>query len=126
MPGSTRSRSASGCSGPRSGTKKSFASRSIRGSAANFPSWFGARKGARPTGEYLEIERPRLLAFTWGVPQDSPETSRITVEIQPLDSGSQVTVVHEVEPDFEEEAADAWARMLMALGHLLEGEKEAS
>src|SRR3978361_461350 len=33
------------------------------------------------TGEYLEIDRPRRLVFTFGVPQFNPGYPRVTVEI---------------------------------------------
>jgi uncharacterized protein YndB with AHSA1/START domain len=33
------------------------------------------------TGEYLEIDRPRRLVFTFGVPKYSPLFNQVTVEI---------------------------------------------
>src|SRR5687768_13942328 len=37
------------------------------------------------TGEYLEIDRPRRLAFTFSV--DGSEADRVTIDIAPLDAG---------------------------------------
>src|SRR5262245_12202825 len=34
-------------------------------------------------GEYLEIDRPRRLVFSFGVPQFSAEMTRVTIEIAP-------------------------------------------
>lgn len=66
-------------------------------------------------GEYLEIEKPRRLKFTWGLPQFSSDASEITVKIRQRDDGCEATVIHEVEHDFKEKAAGAWSKMLAAL-----------
>jgi uncharacterized protein YndB with AHSA1/START domain len=66
-------------------------------------------------GEYLEIERPRRLRFTWGLPQFGTDSSEITVKIRQRDHGSEATVIHEVEHGFENSAARAWSKMLAAL-----------
>ncbi len=73
-------------------------------------------------GEYLEIVRPRRLAFTWGVAQDVPDRSRVIVEIVPLDAGSELTLTHELHPewaDFADRAAASWTRMLDRLAATL-------
>ena len=35
----------------------------------------------RALGEYLEIDRPRRLVFTFAMPQFSPDFNKVTVEI---------------------------------------------
>src|SRR5687767_1051627 len=45
-------------------------------------------------GEYLEIDPPRLLVFTFGVPQYDPGMTRVRVEIEPDGTGSKLTLVH--------------------------------
>lgn len=73
-------------------------------------------------GEYLEIERPRRLAFTWGVPQDSPDVSHVIIDIVPLGKGSELTLTHELHPDWADYASrteDAWIKMLDSLAETL-------
>lgn len=74
------------------------------------------------TGEYLELIRPRWLAFTWGT-DASPERSRVAIDIVPLAPGVELTLTHELPPDwadFASRAAAAWAHMLDALARTLD------
>ena len=88
------------------------------------------------TGTYLEIDRPRRLVFTWHardiassddvvVPSDdpdSPDYSRVIIDIIPLPSGCEVTLSHEMHPDwkdFVDRAANAWRIMLDAIDELV-------
>jgi uncharacterized protein YndB with AHSA1/START domain len=52
----------------------------------------------RAIGEYLEILRPRRLAFTFGMPQFSPGFSKVIVEIAPDGVGAVMTMTHEDVP----------------------------
>ncbi len=59
---------------------------------------FDAGDGAAVTltGEYLEIELPRRLVFTWSWAlawPDEPE-SLVTVELSPAPGGTEVSVTH--------------------------------
>lgn len=68
-------------------------------------------------GEYLEIDRPGHLAFTWGV-ADEEGSDRVVVRITPLADGCEVTLTHELHPDwieFRERTEAAWASMLESL-----------
>lgn len=51
------------------------------------------------TGEYLEIDRPRRLVFTFGVPKYSPLFSKVTIEIEAVASGCDLTLTQENVPD---------------------------
>ena len=69
-------------------------------------------------GEYLKIDRPRRLVFTWATHDTLPNQSRVMVEITPLDKGCDVKVTHEMKPEwaaYAEKAAGAWTKMLDAL-----------
>lgn len=73
-------------------------------------------------GEYLEIERPRRLVFTWAVKEDKPQWSRVAVDIAPAARGCGVTVTQQLHPDrrdFKARAEEAWAKMLAALAKAL-------
>jgi uncharacterized protein YndB with AHSA1/START domain len=73
------------------------------------------------TGEYLEIDRPRRLVFTWGV-MPSPDFARVYIDIVPLETGCELTLTHELHPDwadFADRAAGSWSRMLDRLDAVL-------
>ena len=69
------------------------------------------------TGEYLEIDRPRRLAFDFAVPKYSSLVTRVTIEIVPLDSGGcELTLTHEgVLPEFAERSVEGWSMILAGL-----------
>jgi uncharacterized protein YndB with AHSA1/START domain len=50
------------------------------------------------TGTYLDLDRPRRIAFTMFVPHYSTNPDRVTVDIVPKGSGCELTLTHEMEP----------------------------
>ena len=67
-------------------------------------------------GEYLEIDRPRRLAFTWGV--DGTGLSRVNVSVDPTPGGCTLTLEHEIAPGWEahvQRTQAGWQAMLDAL-----------
>jgi uncharacterized protein YndB with AHSA1/START domain len=63
--------------------------------------------------------------FTWGIRQDTPASSRVTIEIAPVDSGSELNLTHELHPDWADYASRteaAWTKMLDALAATLQRE----
>jgi uncharacterized protein YndB with AHSA1/START domain len=69
-------------------------------------------------GEYLEIDRPRLLVFTWATRDTLAEKSRVIIEIAPLDHGCALKLTHVMAPEwaaFVDKAAGSWTKMLTAL-----------
>ena len=73
-------------------------------------------------GEYLEIDRPRLLVFTWATRDSLPDTSRVIVEFSPCAGGCELTLTHVMAAKwapFADKAAGAWRNMLGALDRAL-------
>lgn len=76
-------------------------------------------------GEYLEVERPRRLTFTWAagpLGQVPPERSRVHIALAPRAGGCEVTLSHEMDPrwaEFVERAQGAWTLMLDAIADTL-------
>lgn len=69
-------------------------------------------------GEYLEFDRPRRLVFTWSIRANLPETSRVAIEISPRDSGCELSLTHEIDPqwsDFAPRIQQSWTTMLTSL-----------
>lgn len=69
-------------------------------------------------GQYLEIDRPRLLVFTWATRDSLPDTSRVVIEITPDDRGCELKLTHAMGPAwaaFVEQATSSWTKMLTAL-----------
>lgn len=80
-------------------------------------------------GEYLEIERPRLLVFTWATRDSLPDTSRVIIEITARDEGCDVKLTHVMGAqwsEFVDRAAGAWSKMLDALERVIRQEASSS
>jgi uncharacterized protein YndB with AHSA1/START domain len=71
------------------------------------------------TGEYLVIERPRRLVFTFGIPAASPTFDIVTVELTPEgDGGCSLLLTAEMKPewkDYVDRARMGWQRILSSL-----------
>ena len=67
-------------------------------------------------GEYLELNRPRRLAFRLVVPKFSALASRVTLEFEAHGAGCELTLTHaEVAPGAAERTAAGWRAILEAL-----------
>jgi uncharacterized protein YndB with AHSA1/START domain len=71
------------------------------------------------TGEYVQIDRPRRLVFTLGVPKYSQDVDHITVDIVPLADGCELTLTHELDPEWAASTEEGWATILRALATIL-------
>ncbi len=70
----------------------------------------------RHVGEYLEIDRPRRLVFTFGVPQFDARMTIVTIEIRPQGDGCELTLTHDgVPPDYAKRTHEGWSRILAGL-----------
>jgi uncharacterized protein YndB with AHSA1/START domain len=71
------------------------------------------------TGQYLEIDRPRRLVFTFGIPAASPTFDIVTIEIEPnADGGCTLRLTSEMKPewkDYADRARQGWSRILEGL-----------
>lgn len=73
-------------------------------------------------GTYLEIDRPRRLAFTWGIRGESDgDASRVRIDIAPAEAGCELTLVHSLPPrwaEYAQRTQHGWSTMLDALQRL--------
>jgi uncharacterized protein YndB with AHSA1/START domain len=71
-------------------------------------------------GEYLMVDRPHRLVFTFSVPKFSSETTRVSIEVMPTDAGCELTLTHEgVLPEYANRTAEGWTTILEGLGNAL-------
>ena len=76
--------------------------------------------GVQASGEFLEVEPPRRLVFTWGWNHDpavSPGSTRVEVTLAEEDGGTRVVLRHAGLPDSDQRGhhGDGWQ---MYLGRL--------
>ncbi|MDB5394362.1 MAG: hypothetical protein JWM91_1868 [Rhodospirillales bacterium] len=75
----------------------------------------------RGQGEYIEIDRPRRLVFTFGMPQFSPEVTRVIVEIAADGDGCVLTLTQEgVSAPDEKGLEEGWNDMFDNLAPVLD------
>ncbi len=74
-------------------------------------------------GEYLVIERPTRLVFTFAVPLYSPEYDRVEISIRRLDKGCELTLTNEMSPEifaeWGEKTREGWGTILDGLAYTL-------
>jgi uncharacterized protein YndB with AHSA1/START domain len=58
-------------------------------------------QNAEHYGEYLEMERPRRLVFRFAV-EKGAAGDRVSIDIVPLQAGCELTLTHELSPDWAE------------------------
>lgn len=74
-------------------------------------------------GRYVEIERPRRLVFSFFTDRESNAT-RVTVEIAPTADGCELTLTHEMDPQwaaYADRARQGWTMILEWLAATLAG-----
>jgi uncharacterized protein YndB with AHSA1/START domain len=63
-------------------------------------------------GEFLELDRPRRLVMTFGVPSQGPSSERLVVEIAPSGTGSELSLTKQGLPtEIGQEPQEDWDRM---------------
>jgi uncharacterized protein YndB with AHSA1/START domain len=72
------------------------------------------------SGEYVEIDRPRRLVFTFCVLKYSPLTAEVTVEIEPAESGCDLTLTQtNVPAEYLGSSEKGWSGILVGLAECL-------
>jgi len=74
------------------------------------------------SGTFIELIRPTRLAFTWGVMDAPSAKSHVIVEIFPDTKGCDLTLTHELHPDwadFKTRTEAGWTKMLGVLAKVL-------
>jgi uncharacterized protein YndB with AHSA1/START domain len=69
-------------------------------------------------GEYLVLDRPRRIAFTWRLPQLSPDADLVSVDLVPDGDGCALTLVHRMGAQWAEHrgrVASAWETLCDAV-----------
>jgi uncharacterized protein YndB with AHSA1/START domain len=71
-------------------------------------------------GTYVEIDRPRRLAFTFGVPKYSSELSRVVVTVTAAADGCEVMLENlDVPPEWQKQTEQGWRDLLARLDEIL-------
>jgi uncharacterized protein YndB with AHSA1/START domain len=75
------------------------------------------------TGEYLVVDPPHRLVFTWAAGTTLGRTTRVTVTLRPDGDTTEMTILHERLPNqqIHDGAQRAWASILDRLSALLAG-----
>ena len=84
------------------------------------------QEGVEAVGEFLEIDPPHRLVFTWGWTNDPavpPGTTHVVVTLQPEEGGTRVTLRHHDLPDDgqREHHRKGWELYLGRLGLRAQG-----
>lgn len=68
------------------------------------------------TGEYLEVDPPRRLRFTWRSPYTGSAPSEVTVTFDPVGDGTEMRLIHaHLPPGAASSHAGGWDRMVDGL-----------
>jgi uncharacterized protein YndB with AHSA1/START domain len=80
----------------------------------------------RHVGEYLEIDRPRRLVFSFSVPQFGASSTQVAIDVAPERDGCVLTLTNEgVSAEFAERVREGWGRILDGLLPAYEGRHAA-
>ena len=73
-------------------------------------------------GRYLELDRPRRLAFSFAVPAFGAEETRVCIDIISARDGAELTLTHHAVPlDVADRAFSGWTMILSGLTASLGG-----
>jgi uncharacterized protein YndB with AHSA1/START domain len=71
-------------------------------------------------GEFLEVDKPNKLVFSWAWEHNPQEKSKVTVEFRPYDDDTELVLTHErlSGPESVKLHAGGWESMLPAIEEL--------
>jgi uncharacterized protein YndB with AHSA1/START domain len=75
-------------------------------------------------GQFLQIDRPRHLAFNFNLPALNGDFDRVTVDIHPAHGGCELVLTHEMKPKwaaYKARTEAGWSRMLDQLAKIVRG-----
>jgi len=76
-----------------------------------------SKTGTEHTGEYLLIDRPRRLSFTWRSIHTHDSETTVTIELFDRDGATEVVLIHAQLPSTElDNHREGWTDILSALG----------
>ena len=77
------------------------------------------------TGEYLEIDRPRRLAFTFGVPQFNPDMTTVTLDLARTPAGGcDLTLTQSGVPaEWADRSQEGWSKIIAGLEGAMAGKQ---
>jgi hypothetical protein len=86
------------------------------------------RDGVEASGEFVEVDPPRRLVFTWGWSHDPavpPGATRVVVTLEPENGGTRVVLRHHGLPDDGQRAhhRKGWELYLGRLGQRIRGQR---
>src|SRR3954468_4766099 len=74
-------------------------------------------------GRFLQLDRPRRIAFSFSLPQFGTPESTVIIDIEPQGDGCELTLRHDLGPSAEPEmkplAEEGWMKMLANLEQAL-------
>ncbi len=79
-------------------------------------------------GEFLEIDAPQRLVFTWNVnhPGEPITDERVTIEFAEAEGGTDVVITHEgiVSTKLRDGTEEGWTKLLELLAPVMEGQQD--
>jgi uncharacterized protein YndB with AHSA1/START domain len=77
------------------------------------------------SGEYLVVDRPRRLVFTWRPGSDPDHETTVSVELRAAGRGTEMTITHEraVDGRHRKALAAGWASVADKLGRLVAADR---
>lgn len=72
-------------------------------------------------GEYLKLDRPKVIEFTWISPGTQMQRTVVTVELRPVGGETELTLTHKAFPtkDAADQHKKGWTQIVEHLGEVL-------